>query len=134
MSKDTLFTNDSGAAGGAVQYISDTLPDVSLPASNNTSLTDTASTNPLGFKFGNSDTPELGVKTLFIKSLTLIDDRSKWVNNKPTYIITWNENMPAIVGYTFGNNFKSAGERDRCGIHCSKRGGWREHDRYDVYS
>jgi hypothetical protein len=110
MSKDTLFTNDSGAAGGAVQYITDTLPDVSLPASNNTSLTDTASTNPLGFNFGNSDTPELGVKTLFIKALTLISDRSKWVNNKPTYIITWNENMPAIVGYTFGNNFKSAGD------------------------
>ncbi len=102
-SHDTLFTNDSGAAGGSVAFIADTLPDVSLPPSNNTGLTNTSATNPLSLQFGNPDTPQFGAKTLYIKSVTLIEDRSKWISNKPTYLINWTENWPSIVGYAFGN-------------------------------
>lgn len=99
---DTFFTNDSGAAGGPIDYVKDVFKDVSLPPSSNSGLTSTSSTNPLGFFFANDDSPRYGVKTLYIKSFTLIDDRTKWVNNKPTYIINWTESFPSVVGYAFG--------------------------------
>lgn len=103
MSKDTLFTNDVGAAGGAVDYVKDVFQDVSLPPTSNSGLTDTASTNPLGYAFADDDSVKYGAKTLYIKDLVLIEDRSKWVSNKPTYRIIWNENFPAVNGYVFGN-------------------------------
>lgn len=103
MSKDTLFTNDSGAASGAIDYVKDVFADVSLPASNNSGLTSTASTNPLGGAFANDDAPKYSAKTLYIKDFVLIDDRSKWVNDKPTYKIIWHETFPGAEGYLFGN-------------------------------
>ncbi len=103
MSKDTLFTNDTGAAGGAVDYVKDVFQDVSLPPNSNSGLTDTAATNPLGVAFANDDSVKYGVKTLYIKDIILISDRSKWVSNKPTYQVIWNETFPCVTGYIFGN-------------------------------
>lgn len=101
--KDTLFTSGLGAAGDASDYLRDVFSDVSLPATNNSGLTSTASTNPFGDFFANDDATTYGVKTLFIKDATLIEDRSKWINDKPTYRIIWNETFPAAKGYLFGN-------------------------------
>ena len=103
MSKDTLFTNDAGAAGGTTDYVKDVFADVSLPASNNSGLTSSASTNPLGGSFANDDAPKYSAKTLYIKDFVLIEDRSKWVSDKPTYKIIWHENFPGADGYLFGN-------------------------------
>ncbi len=98
----TLFTNDSGASSNSLSYVQDVFNDVSLPANSNLGLTDSASTNPLGDSFANSDTPRFGIKTLFIKDMYLEEDRSKWVQNKPTYRIIWNENNPNVSGYVVG--------------------------------
>src|SRR4051812_42957796 len=103
MSKDMLFTNDAGAAGGAIDYVKDVFSDVSLPPSSNSGLTDTASTNPLSDSFANDDVPRFAQKTLFIKDLVLIEDRSRWVLGKPTYRVIWNEDSPNVSGYVFGN-------------------------------
>lgn len=99
----TLFTSDGSSTAGAADYVSDVFSDVSLPATNNTSLTSTASTNPLSDSFANSDAAQYGVKTLWIKDMVLIDDRTKWVSNKPTYRVLFSENFPAIKAYAFGN-------------------------------
>lgn len=109
MSKDTLFTNDSGAAGGAVDYVKDVFDDLSLRPTNNTGLTDNASTNPLGDLFANTDAPKYGAKTLYIKDLYLLPDRSKWVSNKPTYRVIWHEACPGVNGYLFGDIVLGAG-------------------------
>lgn len=103
MSKDTLFTNDTGAAGGTSQYVQDVLADVTFTASNNTGLTSTSNTNPMGSMFANDDLPKYGAKYLFIKDLILLSDRSKWISNKPTYQVIFQENYPAINAYIFGN-------------------------------
>lgn len=102
---DTFFTNDTGTAASAGDYISSVFPDVSLPATNNTGLTDNANTNPFSMQFANPDSPQYGAKTLYIKSLSLIQDRSKWVSNKPTYLINWHESFPSVVGYVYGEVF-----------------------------
>jgi hypothetical protein len=103
MALDTVFTNDSGSSSGAIDYVKDVFDDVSLEATNNTGLTDSATTNPLGDLFANNDAPKFASKTLFIKDIVLIEDRSKWVSNKPTYRIIWNENFPGVNGYVFGD-------------------------------
>jgi hypothetical protein len=103
MSKDTVFTNDTGAAGGTSSYVQDVLADVTFPASNNTGLTDNANTNPLGKTFADDDLPKFGAKTLYIKDLLLLADRSKWISNKPTYQVIFNETYPAVSCHIFGN-------------------------------
>lgn len=105
MSKDTLFTNDSGAQSGAIDFVKDNFNDTSLAPTSNSGLTDNSNTNPLGLNFFNNDVPKYGSKTLFIKDIVLIEDRNKWVNNKPTYKIIWNETFPDVNGYVFGNTF-----------------------------
>lgn len=103
MSKDTVFTNDTGAAGGSSQYVQDVLADVTFPASNNTGLTDSANTNPMGKMFANDDLPKFGAKVLYIKDLLLLADRAKWISNKPTYQVIFNETFPSISCHIFGN-------------------------------
>lgn len=98
----TLFTNDSGAAGGATDYVRDAFQDITLPATANSGLTNNANTNPLGFSFANDDVPKFGAKTLFIKDIVLVSDRSKWVNNKPTYQVIFHENFPSVQAFFFG--------------------------------
>lgn len=113
----TLFTNDSGAAGGPIDYVKDAFPDGTVPASNNTGLTDSASTNPLGGFFANDDAVKYGAKILWIKDLTLIDDRSKWVSNKTTYKVNFTENFPGVNAYVYGNvyNFHDNGLQSQFG-------------------
>lgn len=103
MAKDTLFTNSSGAASGAVDYVKDVFQDISLEANSNGSLTSNQSNNPLDFALDNGDSPRFGVKTLYIKDLVLLDNRSSWVSNKPTYKVIFNESYPQINAYIFGN-------------------------------
>lgn len=91
----------SGAASG--DFVKDAFSDISVPANSNNGLTSTALTNPGSYFFSNDDCPRYGLKTLFIKELVLIEDRTKWYQNKPTYEIIWNETYPAIKGYVFGN-------------------------------
>lgn len=121
MSKDTLFTNENQASSGAVDYVKDVFSDISLPATNNTGLTDTASTNPLGAFLANGDCPTLEAKTLFIKDLVLLQDRNRWISNKPTYQVVWTEPYPAVVGYVFGNvQMQSRG--GQAYVHCKNIG------------
>lgn len=99
----TLFSNDQGSQAGAIDYVKDVFDDVTLPPTNNTSLTSSSTTNPLGYFFNNDDIPRFGPKTLFIKDLVLVADRSKWVNFKPTYEVIFTETFPSVRAYVFGN-------------------------------
>lgn len=100
----TLFQSDpSGSAAGTSQFVVDNFQDVSNPASSNAGLTNTANTNPLALNFANSDTPQYSVKNLYVRDLVLIQDRTKWIKNRPTYIVEFSETWPAIVGYVYGN-------------------------------
>lgn len=116
MSNFTLFTPESvgSQVAGTSDYVKDVFSDVSLPATNNTGLSSTVSTNPLSNFYNNSDAVRFGVKTLFIKDLVLIEDRSKWVsgpaagaystfNKIPTYEIIWHETCPQAKGYVYGS-------------------------------
>jgi hypothetical protein len=93
----TLFKQSGGAGSGPASgdFIKDAFQDISLLPTNNTSLTSEF--------FGNTDAPKYGAKTLWIKAATLIEDRSKWISNKPTYKLTWSEPWPDAVGYVAGN-------------------------------
>jgi len=97
-----LFENSSTGGQGGVDYDKDAFTDISLPASNNSGFSSTVSTNPLAGYFGNDAAPKWGVKTLWVKDLTRVEDRSLWVNGKATYRIVWNENFPGVEGYAFG--------------------------------
>lgn len=99
----TFFGNEGNAGVSATDYLRDNFDDVSIPPNSNSGLTSTNATNPLGYSFLNTDAPKYSVKTLFIKGLNLVQDRSKWINNKDTYEIEWSENFPGINGYVAGN-------------------------------
>lgn len=104
MAVDTLFQPVSGAGSASSgDYVKDHFLDTSRPANNNTSLTSTTLTNPLQFNLNNTDTPTYGVKTLFIKDATLIEDRNLWVSRKPTYEIQFTEYIPGVRAYAVGN-------------------------------
>lgn len=102
-SKDTLFTNDSGSAGGPTDFIRDSFSDISVLPNSNTGFTDTALTNPLRSFFSNDDSVKWSQRMLWISDLQLITDRSKWIDNKPTYSIIFNESFPQVTAYVFGD-------------------------------
>lgn len=102
-SKDTLFQSVSGAGQSANDYLRDSFEDLSLPPSSNTGFTSTALTNPFGKFFLNTDSPKYSYKTLYVKDLVLIQDRTKWVNLKPTYEVIFTESFPGIFAYCFGD-------------------------------
>lgn len=99
----TMFTNDSGVAGGPIAYVQDAFPDVTDTPSTNSGWSSTVSSNPLNNLYGNDDFPRYGPKTLWIKDLVLEPNRALWVNGEPTYRIIWNEPFPSAQGYVFGN-------------------------------
>lgn len=104
MAVDTLFQNaGSGGGSNSSQYVKDNFQDDSNAANSNTGFSSTVSTNPLGAYFQNDDCPRYGLKTLFVKDLVLIEDRTKWINDKPTYQVVWSEDFPAAKGYVYGN-------------------------------
>lgn len=86
----------------ALDYVRDAFNDFTNPANNNLGLTDTVLTNPTRSYFGNDNSPKYKAKTLWVKNVTLEEDRSKWVNGRPTYKIIWNETWPGAVGYITG--------------------------------
>lgn len=98
----TLFKSDSVSGSGAIDYVKDVFPDVTLVATDNTGLTNNSLTNPLGGFFANNDGTLFGAKRLLIKDIVLIQDTTKWVGNEPTYQIIWDQNFPAVSGYAFG--------------------------------
>lgn len=99
----TVFTNSSGAAAGSLAYVQDVFQDVSLGPTSNAGLTNTFLRNPLAANFSDDDSARVGAKTLYIKDLVLVADRTKWINSRPTYQIIWHENFPQVVGYISGN-------------------------------
>lgn len=104
MALDLTFQPTGGGGGSSSgDFVKDAFSDITLPASNNSGLTSTAATNPLGEFFANDSAPKNGVKTLWIEGIELIKDRTKWLDNKPTYKIIWNEHFPSYVGYVCGD-------------------------------
>lgn len=99
----TFFTSASGGGSGTSDYIRDVFDDVSLPATNNSGLTDSASTNPQGRLFANDNAPRFGAKTIYIKDLVLESDRSKWIGNRNTYRVIPTEANPNLNLYIFGD-------------------------------
>jgi hypothetical protein len=104
MALDLTFGAGGGGGGSSSgDYVKDSFQDTSSAANSNSELTSSASTNPNSQYFANNDAPKYSTKQLFIKGLTLLEDRSKWLNNKPTYEIEWNETFPGVYGYICGD-------------------------------
>lgn len=99
----TFFTNDSSGAANSVDYIQDAFPDISDTPSSQVGFSSTTSNNPLNGLYGNDDFPRYGPKTLWVKDIVLLQDRSLWIQGKPTYQIIWNEPFPSAQGYVFGD-------------------------------
>lgn len=95
--------NSSGSGSGSSDFTKDAFKDISLKATNNTGFSNTVSRNPLTQFFANDDAPKIGHKNLWIKDLVLIEDKNKWVNNKPTYEIIFTESFPGVYAYAYGN-------------------------------
>lgn len=102
-SKDTIFQSDSGAGQSANDYLKDSFQDISLPANTNSTFTSTAATNPTSQFFFNTDAPQYSYKTLYISNMELLEDRTKWINNKPTYQVFFDEDFPGVFAYCFGD-------------------------------
>lgn len=98
----TLFQNDAGTPTGGIDYVKDVFKDVSLPASSNSGFSTSTLKNPFSGFYGNDDAPKFGPKTLWVKGIELIDDKTKWVRGLPLYKIIWNENFPGVDGYFEG--------------------------------
>lgn len=98
----TLFKSDPSGATSGSNFEKDVFIDVSLAATSNSGLTDSASTNPLGVYVGNDDTPRYSAKTLWIKDMVLLPEY-KWVSNKPTYQCIFDESFYGGIAYFFGD-------------------------------
>lgn len=98
-----LFDNDNGGGGSSSTFDNTSFVDTVLPASNNTGYSSTVGRNPLNGNFANDLAPKWLSKTLYIKDIVRVEDKSLWVNNKPTYRIIWNEDFPGANGYLFGD-------------------------------
>lgn len=117
----THFGTSGGGSGSQNDFIQDAFADGSLPANSNSGLTSNANTNPLNESFLNDDAVVFGTKTLYIKELTLVENRSLWINQQPTYRITWNEPFFAVKGYVFGDFVKNSAY-DQTEIHFKSGG------------
>jgi len=106
MTVETLFQpscTGGGNSSGSGQYVKDQFLDTSRMATNNDGFTSTFSTNPLSYSFANDDSPRYGIKTFFIKDLQKLEDRTQWIDNKPTYEIIFSESTPYVRAYVYGN-------------------------------
>lgn len=99
----TYFPPTGGSGGGTNDYDKDSFKDYSLPANSNSGLTSTAATNPLGEYFLNDDSVKYQDKFLSIIGMTVIEDKSKWINGDITYKVEFSEPTPGIVMYATGN-------------------------------
>lgn len=100
----TLFKAGGGGSSGSGSgdYVKDAFEDISTPATNNSGLGSSTTTNPVGQFFANSDAPQYGPKTLWVKGFNLLD-RDKWENGRPTYEVKFTEDLPNIFAYVVGN-------------------------------
>ncbi len=101
----TIFGSSvsGSAADSNSEYLNANFLNTTEPPNSNTGFTSTALTNPAGFSFANDDMPRYGTKTVWIKDLVLLEDRTRWINNRPTYQFIWSEPQPHIQGYAWGN-------------------------------
>jgi len=99
----TNYNNGAGGGGAATDYLQDAFKDISNPATNNTGFSSTVGRNPFNQAFANDDAPKFEYKTLLVKDLALLDDHSKWVNDRPTYRVIFHENFPGVYAYVWGN-------------------------------
>ncbi len=99
----TNYKSGAGSGGSSSDYLKDAFEDISVPASNNTGFSSTVSKNPFNQAFANDDAPKFEYKTLWVKDLVLLDDRSKWVSDRPTYRVIFKESFPGVYGYVWGN-------------------------------
>jgi hypothetical protein len=93
---NTFFQPRGGAGENAQDFVNDAFSDFSVAANNNTGLSTSILKNPLSDFLGNNDAPTYGYKTLFVKDLILIADRTLWQSNKPTYQVVFTENFPGV--------------------------------------
>lgn len=100
---DTFFQSGLGGGGGSNDFVKDSFLDTTLAATNNTGLGSSLTTNPLGFYLANTDVPLFRHKTLMFSSLTLIEDRSLWINGNATYEIGFDESFPGVRAYATGS-------------------------------
>jgi len=106
-----LFKPSGAGSQSSNDFVKAAFQDISVPADSNVGLSSTISTNPLGGYYANDDAPKYGVKTLWIKDLVLIEDRSKWQDSQPTYRVVFNETFPGVDGYVFGAPYLERGQR-----------------------
>ena len=99
----TFFQPQASGGGSSGDYVIDSFLDISLPATNNTGWSTSILKNPLSVSLGNDDNPKFEYKTLWVKDLILIQDRTKWVNGSPTYTVVFTENYPGVYAYVYGN-------------------------------
>ena len=111
-----MFSPEGSGTAGTSDFIKDAFYDVSNKANSNGSLTSNASTNPLGLFLNNTDQPLYGSKILWLKDLTQLEDRSKWISGKPTYTFSLNENFPSIQVYGFGNVVEANRKQNQTGF------------------
>lgn len=97
----TGFGSDNSSES-SLDYVRDAFADITKAADSNAGLTSNSSTNPLSLYFGNDAAPRYGAKVLFVKSIDIVEDRSKWISNRPTYLVTWTENFPSAKAYCYG--------------------------------
>jgi hypothetical protein len=97
-----FFDTNSSGANSTNSYDFDSFLDYALPPSNNNGLSSTISNNPLNQNFANNLGIQFSVKTLWIKDLIPVTDKTLWVNNLPTYLVVWHENFPQIQAYVCG--------------------------------
>lgn len=97
------FNNGGGSGSGSNEYDKDVFKDITVAANSNTGFSNIPAKNPLGAFFLNDDLPKYSVKTLWIKNISLIQNRSLWINNKPTYQILFDEQWPGVYAYAAGD-------------------------------
>lgn len=99
-----LFQNAGGGGGtGASDFLKDNFPDTTRAPILNTGFSSTVLKNPFNKSFLDDDAPKYSAKTLWIKDLALLDDRTQWINNLPTYEVIFSEQYPGVYCYCSGN-------------------------------
>lgn len=99
----TNYKSSAGGGSASSDYLKDAFKDISVPATSNTGFSSTVSKNPLNGAFTNDDAPKFDYKTLWVKDLVLLDDHSKWQDDRPTYRVIFHEDFPGVDAYVWGD-------------------------------
>jgi hypothetical protein len=105
-----LFDVSSGSGSAATPaFNQDGFQDYVVPANTNTGFSTSILKNPQSNFYANDNVPRYAAKTLWIKNIILIQDRTQWLTSyttglpEPTYQVIWHENWPAAKGYIVGS-------------------------------